>query len=158
VPRYFVVLKSWTFKSKCITYTYVLRTLQVLKYWQCRHAYIKLIRWQYCAYGTSSIFWDIMTWSPLKVFWRFGETCSFQLRPWRWRRRVPRKDRFTFNVPHGLISQKIKLFSVRSSKPTFSMYITLTFSVIALRVFMKHKIWLLVLTLWSKGSEYTTLF
>jgi hypothetical protein len=34
------------------------------------------------------------------------------LRPWRWRRHVPPKHRFTFNGLHGVISQKTELFNV----------------------------------------------
>jgi hypothetical protein len=41
--------------------------------------------------------------------------------PWRWRRCVPSKRRFTFNGPHGVIFRKTVLFvtiAVRTSNPT----------------------------------------
>jgi hypothetical protein len=46
------------------------------------------------------------------------------LRPWRWRRYVPPKHRFTLNGLRGVISRKIVLFittAVRTSNPTKSM-------------------------------------
>jgi hypothetical protein len=71
----------------------------------------------------SSIFWDITLRSPLKVNRRFGGIFRQGLlpsprwflawliiRPWRWRRNVPPKRRFTFNGLHGVIFQKIEHF------------------------------------------------
>jgi hypothetical protein len=79
----------------------------------------------------STIFWDIMPCSPLKVYWCFGGTCRHLLscwflvqlifRPWRWRQHVALKRQLTFNRQHGVISQKIVLFitsTVRTSNPT----------------------------------------
>jgi hypothetical protein len=86
----------------------------------------------------SSLLWDITPCSPLKVNQRFEGTCRlhlqgprisrtrnqrgsnllsrwfiarFILRPWKWRRRVSPKRRFTFNGLHGILSQKIQLFT-----------------------------------------------
>jgi hypothetical protein len=78
----------------------------------------------------SSIFWDIATCSQLEVNWRFGGICLLHLQcwrinmkyvasravasyllhawlilqPWRWRRNVPPKGRFTSNWLQGTIS------------------------------------------------------
>jgi hypothetical protein len=56
----------------------------------------------------------------LKVNWRFGGTYRHLLsrwflarlifRPWRWRRYVPPKRRFTLNGLRGVISQKMALY------------------------------------------------
>jgi hypothetical protein len=81
----------------------------------------------------SSIFWNIMSYSPLKVNRRFLRTCRlhFQgrnmeqvasralawliLRPWRWRRHVPPKCPLTFSRLHDVMYQKIEFFkSLRS--------------------------------------------
>jgi hypothetical protein len=77
----------------------------------------------------SSIVWDIMPCSPLKVNWRFGGTRrlhqqdriisqqetwgtagSFHLlsRRWRWKRYVPPKPRLTFNWLHRMLSQTVE--------------------------------------------------
>jgi hypothetical protein len=40
------------------------------------------------------------------------------LRPWRWRRYVPPKRRFTFNGLHGVISQKLVLFEMYGCLPS----------------------------------------
>jgi hypothetical protein len=66
----------------------------------------------------SSIFWDMTPCSPLKV-----KLCSvpasrwfltwFILRPWRWKRHVLPKRRFTFKGLHCVISHKIEeLFKI----------------------------------------------
>jgi hypothetical protein len=75
-----------------------------------------------------SIFWDITPCSPLRANRRFGGTyrqcllgtcfhAGFLLtsffRPWRWRRYVPPKRRLTLIGPHGVISQKMVLFTLR---------------------------------------------
>jgi hypothetical protein len=83
----------------------------------------------------STIYWDIMPCSPLKVNWHFCSACHLflhwffarlTLRPWRWRRYVPPKRRLTFNGLHGVISRKIVLFittAVRTSDPTYMVRI-----------------------------------
>jgi hypothetical protein len=43
------------------------------------------------------------------VYYLIGVLDWLILRPWRWRRHVPLKRRFTFNGQHCVISQKIKL-------------------------------------------------
>jgi hypothetical protein len=81
----------------------------------------------------STVFWDKMPCSPLKVNRRFGWTYRLHLQektnqeiimkqvarwflawlitgPWRWRQHVPPKHRSTFNELHGVISQKTKVF------------------------------------------------
>jgi hypothetical protein len=83
----------------------------------------------------SSVFWDIMPCNPLEVNGHFGGTCHLHLQSWRvrqagfcllpascwflawitlqpWRRKrhVRPKRRSTFNVLHGVISQKTELF------------------------------------------------
>jgi hypothetical protein len=85
----------------------------------------------------SSIFWDFMSCSPLKVNRHFGRTCrlplqdrrinhaelclpaafalvySFLILPsCRWRRCVPPKRRFTFNGVQWAISRKTELSTV----------------------------------------------
>jgi hypothetical protein len=74
------------------------------------------------------MFWDIMSYSPLKVNWRFeglrrlhlqGRRTSqavnqheaWYLLLWRWRRQVPPKHRLTFDGINCVISQKIKFFT-----------------------------------------------
>jgi hypothetical protein len=74
------------------------------------------------AMKTSSIFWDITPCSPLKVNRRFGGTYRTHLQGRRIRRArnqresrwqaVPPKRRLTFNELHGVISQKIALFTL----------------------------------------------
>jgi hypothetical protein len=87
----------------------------------------------------SSIFWDITPCSPLEVNRRLGGTCRFHLQgriisqgrnqseswwqapywflawlfiwSWRWRLHVAPKRSLTFNGLHGVISQKIELFT-----------------------------------------------
>jgi hypothetical protein len=81
----------------------------------------------------SSVFWDIMLCSPLKINWRFGRTCSachllswwflvwLILGPCRWRRHVPPKRWLTFKGLHGVISQEVELYittAVRTSNST----------------------------------------
>jgi ferredoxin-thioredoxin reductase catalytic subunit len=93
----------------------------------------------------SSIFWDITPCSLLKINRRFGGTClhlqgrrisharnqresrwqiscwflaSLILRPRRWVQHVPPKRRLTFNVLHGVTSQKMHLF-ILSCFPCF---------------------------------------
>jgi hypothetical protein len=77
----------------------------------------------------SSIFWNIMPHSPLKVFLL---PASCWLLPWLilwlWKRRqhVPLKCRPTFDRLHGTIYQKTELFittTVRTSNPTWKYYI-----------------------------------
>jgi hypothetical protein len=94
----------------------------------------------------SSIFWDIMPCSPLKVNRSFGGTWRLHLRgriinqarnqrktgskqtflawlifrPRRWRRHFPPERALTFNGLCGVISQKIEMFittAVRTSNP-----------------------------------------
>jgi hypothetical protein len=87
----------------------------------------------------SIIFCDITPCSPLKVNRRFGGTYRLHLqgrkisrarnqreirwqaeallarlifRPWRWRGRIPLERRLTFDGLHGVISQKMALFSL----------------------------------------------
>jgi hypothetical protein len=81
----------------------------------------------------SSVVWDIKSCSPLKVNRSFGETGSevillpasrwflacIILRPWRWKLYFPPKHRLTFSELHGVISQKIELFSLLSCKYIF---------------------------------------
>jgi hypothetical protein len=62
----------------------------------------------------SSMFWDITQHSPMKVNRLFSRTllcCLIYSRPWRWRRHIPPKRRLTFNGLHGIVSQKIELFT-----------------------------------------------
>jgi hypothetical protein len=77
----------------------------------------------------SSVFWNITPCSQLKVNRGFGETCHLNLqgrrmsrarnellsrhilRPWIWRQNITLECLFTFNGPHGVISQKTELFS-----------------------------------------------
>jgi hypothetical protein len=83
----------------------------------------------------SSVFWDIVQCSALKVDQPFGRAChpAYQLLscwffawlvllPWRWRWHVPLKCKLTFNRLHLVISQKIELFittAVRTSNPAW---------------------------------------
>jgi hypothetical protein len=73
----------------------------------------------------STIFWDIMLCSPLRVNQRFGGgTYRLHLQGWRlswasdqrerWWRHVPLKSKLTFNGLQGIISQKIGLFVFNS--------------------------------------------
>jgi hypothetical protein len=88
----------------------------------------------------STVFWDIMPCSPLKVSRRFGGICRLYVQGqrkswarnllsrwffvwlflwlWRWRRRILPKRRLTYNGLHGIISQTIIPFKL------FFYYIT----------------------------------
>jgi hypothetical protein len=60
----------------------------------------------------SSIFWDITPCTALLLpapAWQWF-LAWLNLRPWRWRRHVPRKRWLTFNGLHGVISQKTELY------------------------------------------------
>jgi hypothetical protein len=68
----------------------------------------------------SPIFWDITPCNSLKIRRFFGEPCRLHLYGSR-RRNVPPKRRFNFNVIHGVISQKIKLFDEISDLIQFTL-------------------------------------
>jgi hypothetical protein len=85
------------------------------------------IIWILCWTLKSSVFWDILPHSPLKVNQHFGGTCCLHHklcllsascwilarltpRPWRWRQYVPLKRQLTLNGLHGVVYQKMVLF------------------------------------------------
>jgi hypothetical protein len=78
---------------------------------------------------STSIFWDISPFSPLKV------SCAYQLLSrwflpwlilglWRWRRHFPPKRLLTFSGLHGVISYKIELFIFDSVAVKFILYVS----------------------------------
>jgi membrane protein YdbS with pleckstrin-like domain len=63
----------------------------------------------------SIIFWDMTPCSPLSFNQQTRLLAGFLnlfLRPWRWRRHVPPKRRLKLTGQHGVISQKMILFTV----------------------------------------------
>jgi hypothetical protein len=66
----------------------------------------------------------------LATWFHAGFLLNLFFRPWRWRRHVPPKRRLTLNELHGVISQKMVLFTttaVRTSNPVYiSIYIFLS--------------------------------
>jgi hypothetical protein len=75
----------------------------------------------------SSLFWEMMSCSPMKVNWCFGGTCHFHIQGWRvsqarnqhdasskkallWRWLVPLKCPITFKGLHAVMYQKMEFF------------------------------------------------
>jgi hypothetical protein len=87
------------------------RTIAILKYLFFRKVFL---------------FWDSTPCSPLKVGTLLVTLSAWFLarlirRQWRWKRRIYPKHRLTFNILHGVTSQKTELFittAVRTSNPT----------------------------------------
>jgi hypothetical protein len=118
---------------------YSMYVILICSYWLVLYPEIYLQIW---IFGTnklidwlidmkSSVFWDIIPCSPLKVKQRFRGTwhvhlqdweiallaaclmlvsCLAYLQHWRWRQNVPLKHWFTFNGLHSIIFQKIEFF------------------------------------------------
>jgi hypothetical protein len=81
----------------------------------------------------SSIFWDIMPCSPLKVNRRFGGTCRLHLQARRISKvRNQRESRCqAFSGLHDIIYQRIELFintAVRTSNPAFLLLVVISIS------------------------------
>jgi hypothetical protein len=66
----------------------------------------------------NSVFWDVTPLITLKVSWRFGGLCRFNLQDWRVSQGRKQHEagskqcRLTFNRLHGLTCQEMELFSL----------------------------------------------
>jgi hypothetical protein len=144
IPR--KLSRNWVNVTECVTNSILIFRLQLVWFPFCNCVYLFQFLYvltnvilQIALVLQSSVFWDVMAYSPLKVSWRFGGTCRLHVHGrrvsparnqheenrnqcWRWKQHGPPKHWLNFNGPHGVISRKTELFFtivVRTSDPTY---------------------------------------